>query len=367
MAAPPPAFRIRTIAYFTGAVHSTEAEWDAEVARAAEFLGAAKRLYEGAGRSALCPTSDVACCPGWVTSLARCIAALLNASSQTTHRRGAGYEVQTTRLVTRALSAATSAASAAATAALLERLCLARGLTFLSLGDTSDEQLLRDGVFSEIAALTNHTSCSFRCGLAALCCLGGGVRVAGRLQMPLLQRLDAPSPSPRNHGSWRPGMGLGTARQLATVIHGLEEGKPGACFRFGVGFNCRPGIPYFPCAAAPAGGAGFAVGTENSGLLHAAFQQAATQAAPGGSRSILDLAHYCLHATFAQALQPVEALAHQLSAATGCPYMGIDASIAPALEPPSLSAAYELVGLGKFGGAGTLAISGGRGELQHPG
>lgn len=61
----------------------------------------------------------------------------------------------------------------------------------------------------------------------------------------------------------------------------------------------------------------------------------------------------------AEALQPVQALAEQLATATGQPYLGIDASLAPALEPPSIPAAYELLGLGRFGGAGTLAVSGG--------
>lgn len=73
-----------------------------------------------------------------------------------------GYEVQTCRIVTRALSAAASAAAAAATAAQLERLCLARGIQFLSLGCTSDMRLLEDGCFDQIAALTDHTSCTFR-------------------------------------------------------------------------------------------------------------------------------------------------------------------------------------------------------------
>lgn len=71
------------------------------------------------------------------------------------------------RIVTRALSAARSAREAAATAAMLERLCLARGITFLSLGATSDLRLLEQGCFNQIAACTSHSSCSFRCVPAA--------------------------------------------------------------------------------------------------------------------------------------------------------------------------------------------------------
>jgi hypothetical protein len=74
----------------------------------------------------------------------------------------AGYEVQTLRIVTRALSAARSAKEAAHLAALLERLCLAHGVTLLSLGATSDAALLQQGFLLRIAACTSHTSCSFR-------------------------------------------------------------------------------------------------------------------------------------------------------------------------------------------------------------
>ncbi len=155
-------------------------------------------------------------------------------------------------------------------------------------------------------------------------------------------------------------MGQRQARRLAEAIHGLAESKPAASFRFGVTFNCPAErcIPYFPAAAAPEGRGGFALGMENSALLHQAFQQAAAQAAADGSLNVLDAAQRCLHDTFAAALGPVEELARQLEAATGQQYLGLDASIAPALEPPSIPQAYELLGLGRFGGSATLAISG---------
>lgn len=146
---------------------------------------------------------------------------------------------------------------------------------------------------------------------------------------------------------------------LAAAIHGLEEGKHGACFRFCTAFNCQPGIPFFPVASAPAQESPcWAIGTENSGLLHAAFKEAAEAAASGGN--VLDCAQDSLRLVMASALEPVEALAQQLAAATGHTYLGIDASIAPALEPPSIGDAYELLGLGRFGLSGTLAISGER-------
>lgn len=154
-------------------------------------------------------------------------------------------------------------------------------------------------------------------------------------------------------------MGQVQARQLASAIHSLAETTSGAgCFRFGVAFKCQPGIPYFPVAAAGEGVDGFAIGTENSALLHQAFQQASAEVeATAGASSVLDAAQGCLRRVMAAALLPVQVLAHELVASTGQPYLGIDASIAPALEPPSIPAAYELLGLGRFGGAGTLAVS----------
>ncbi|KAL4434181.1 hypothetical protein ABPG75_000622 [Micractinium tetrahymenae] len=283
------AFRIRTISFFTPALPDDEAGWRAEIEQAAAFLKQAQALFEQHG-----------------------------------------YEVQTVRIITRALSAAATTEEAVATAAQLERLCLAAGVSFLNLGATCSEPLLREGVFQRISEVTSHTSCSF---------------------------------------SWQRDMGQQQARQLAGAIHGLAEATGGAGnFRFGVAFNCPPGIPYFPvgCAGGPApaedGGCstarGFAIGTENSALLHRAFEAAAAEvAASGGAANVLDVAQGCLRRVLASALQPVEALAQQLSTSARQAYLGIDASLAPALEPPSIPAAYELLGLGRFGGAGTLAIS----------
>ncbi|KAL4860099.1 hypothetical protein ACK3TF_000310 [Chlorella vulgaris] len=151
-------------------------------------------------------------------------------------------------------------------------------------------------------------------------------------------------------------MGPKQAQQLAAAIHALAEQSEGAAnFRFGVGFRCPPGIPYFPAATAPET-AGFAIGTENSGLLFQAFQQARASSGDEGG-CILDAAQAALGRVMAGALQPVEELAQQLAAGTGREYFGIDASIAPALDPPSIPAAYELLGLGRFGASGTLAVS----------
>lgn len=351
-ATPQHGFRIRTVSLFCPNTFTSTEEWEPEVSRAAAFLKQAQQLFEEHGE--LPPLAPAA----------RCTSATLSARLSHQRLSTAGYEVQTVRLVTRALSAAASAEHAAALAAGLEQLCLAAGIRFLSLGSTSDLRLLRGGVFAKIAAVTDYTSCSFRCGCwsAPASTLPAACPAAPRAHLPPNQRPRPLHPRPR---SWQPGMGQREARALAAAIHGLEAGKPGATFRFGVSFNCeRRCIPYFPAAAAGEGpeGAGFAIGTENSGLLHRAFQAAAAEvaAADGSGGSVLDAAQASLAREMTAALAPVEALAQQLAAAAGRPYRGIDASIAPALEPPSIPAAYELLGLGAFGGCGTLAISGGR-------
>lgn len=314
-------FKIRTVTSFVAALPDSDEGWQNEIRRAAHFLRRAQQLYECKGASV--PTGML----GARASHDAPVASL-----------AAGYEVQTLRICTRALSAATD--NAAALASRLEEHCLEQGITFLSLGSTSDVRLL-DGAC--LAALTrSFSSCSFRCGTQRFVELMLFAR-QGRLFLLC---------------SWQQGMGLREARQLAAAIHGLAEQTAGAGnFRFGVAFNCEPGIPYFPVAAAGPNTVGFAIGTENSGLLHAAFQQAAASVQSTGG-SVLDAAQASLQAVMEAALGPVQALAEELAAATGQPYLGIDASIAPALEPPTIPQAYELLGLGRFGCCGTLAISG---------
>ncbi len=86
--------------------------------------------------------------------------------------------MQTVRIITRVLSAATSAGEAAATAALLERLCLGAGISFLNLGTTSSEALLREGLLQKISEVTSHTSCSFRWVLTCRGCCAVPVHLA---------------------------------------------------------------------------------------------------------------------------------------------------------------------------------------------
>ena len=191
-------------------------------------------------------------------------------------------------------------------------------------------------------------------------------------------------------------------RAAATAVLRLSRESPGgeACFKFAATFNCAPGIPFFPAGAAalccvhpfvhvrsPCGwhmrvcGEGyhegqrsFALGLENSGLVYEAFR--------GCQEGDLGAAATALESVMNKALVKVDAACQELasehcmqvrwrprpSLLTRCAdttpreqYDGIDTSVAPATDAPlerTLVAAYEcLVGAGRFGGAGTLAVS----------
>ncbi|GAB4816798.1 hypothetical protein N2152v2_003844 [Parachlorella kessleri] len=222
----------------------------------------------------------------------------------------AGYEVQTVRIATRWLEGVSQ--EGGATAAELEGIASRLGVGFFNAGATSSLHHLKDGSISSLVQGTHFTSCSFL---------------------------------------WQQEYGFGEALQLAKLILGISQATAGAGnFRFGVAFNCPPEIPFFP-AARPGQRAGFALATENSALLYEAMDRAAKS---GGG---LEAAYTQLNQLMAAALVPLETLALQLERESGEPYVGIDASICPALERPNMAEAYErLLGPGRFGGPGTLAI-----------
>jgi uncharacterized protein (UPF0210 family) len=172
----------------------------------------------------------------------------------------------------------------------------------------------------------------------------------------------------------------------ALVITSLAAGTPGGAgnFNFAATFNTQPGIPYFPAgyaASPPSDGSTppltWAVGLENPDLVLAGVskglqQVAAASNAAAGESSTVDsngkreaapaaawsAAASALQSTVQDALLLVQATIQNVEAATGVACSGIDASIAPAVEGPSLVEAYEaLLGPGGFGGPGTLAVS----------
>ena len=138
-------------------------------------------------------------------------------------------------------------------------------------------------------------------------------------------------------------------RAGATMMRRLALETEGGLgnFRFGVGFCVGPGAPFFPIAYAdPERSPGLSIGTENSDLLVEAFANA--PADPPAS----------LFHTLWDALGPLEREAEALTEAAGCRYIGIDPSIAPALEPEaSIARAFASLGV-EIGGPGTVALCG---------
>ncbi|HIK11905.1 MAG TPA: DUF711 family protein [Oscillatoriaceae cyanobacterium M33_DOE_052] len=118
-------------------------------------------------------------------------------------------------------------------------------------------------------------------------------------------------------------------------------------FRFCAAANCPPGIPFFPVSYHQ-GETMFAIGLECSDLVSQAF--AATHN--------LETAADKLKLVFEEELGKVETIATEIATTHNITYGGIDASVAPSINPTeSLAFAYENLGLGKFGHPGTLTIS----------
>ncbi|MBI2133925.1 DUF711 family protein [Candidatus Woesearchaeota archaeon] len=119
-------------------------------------------------------------------------------------------------------------------------------------------------------------------------------------------------------------------------------------FRFCASANCGPGIPFFPASYHEGKKASFAIGLECGDLLMAAFSKSKN----------LSQAQANFKKTFSFELKKVEKAAEKISRKLKTAYDGIDASIAPSLsEAESVAFAYEKLGFGKFGEAGTLSIS----------
>eukprot|EP00931_Biecheleriopsis_adriatica_P017566 TRINITY_DN12556_c0_g2_i1.p1 TRINITY_DN12556_c0_g2~~TRINITY_DN12556_c0_g2_i1.p1 ORF type:complete len:541 (-),score=141.52 TRINITY_DN12556_c0_g2_i1:68-1612(-) len=148
---------------------------------------------------------------------------------------------------------------------------------------------------------------------------------------------------------------LAAAKQVAESVCRLGKAAPAktsevpAVFRMTVTANLDAGAPYFPGGYWKKGQApALGVALEDSGLLVQAFEGADS----------LEVAQDRLYKVFADALQPLEHTVKQLADAAGIDYAGIDCSIASsAKDSESLVKAYESLGLGRFGGAGTLSIS----------
>jgi uncharacterized protein len=139
------------------------------------------------------------------------------------------------------------------------------------------------------------------------------------------------------------------ARQTASLIKALstisEDGFSN--LRFAGLFNSGPGGAFFP-AAYHRGPDSFAIGTENSDLVFKAFSRARD----------IEMAGRFLKEIIMEEFTRIEEVANRISEKQGLIYEGIDTSIAPSVKPDeSLAFAFEQLGLGRFGDAGTLAVA----------
>jgi uncharacterized protein (UPF0210 family) len=144
-------------------------------------------------------------------------------------------------------------------------------------------------------------------------------------------------------------IGYEAARQTAALIKGLSTISPDGFsnLRFAGLCNSGPGGAFFP-AAYHRGPDSFAIGTENSDLVFKAFSHARN----------IEMAGRFLREILMEEFTRIEEIAIQLSEKKGIRYEGIDVSIAPSVKPDeSVAFAFEQLGLGRFGDAGTLAIA----------
>lgn len=142
------------------------------------------------------------------------------------------------------------------------------------------------------------------------------------------------------------------ATTLAETILAISIGTKGGegNFQFCSSFNVAPGTPFFPAAYGDGSASlSFALGCETSALLAHALPRAASSGLKTAQGRLTDL--------FLEQMQPLAAIAQQLSREHTVEYKGIDASIAPLGTAPPLTDSFESLGLGNFGESGTLAVS----------
>jgi uncharacterized protein (UPF0210 family) len=142
---------------------------------------------------------------------------------------------------------------------------------------------------------------------------------------------------------------IDAARQAAKIINKLSvlDADGFTNLRFAAIFNTKPGSPFYP-GAFHKGPVSFAVGTENSDLVCKAFSRAKD----------IKIAGSYLKDLLTSEFKKIERVGNRLQREWNIKYGGIDVSIASSVKPTeSIAFAFEKLGLGKFGGPGTLSIA----------
>ncbi|MFQ5648021.1 MAG: DUF711 family protein, partial [Candidatus Aenigmatarchaeota archaeon] len=139
------------------------------------------------------------------------------------------------------------------------------------------------------------------------------------------------------------------ARESAKLMRKLARLTPNGFenLKFAALFNVKPGCPFYP-AAYHKGQDSITIGTESSDLVYKAFSKAKN----------IERAQSVLEKTLNIEYSKLERIAKQVAKREGVRYGGIDVSIATSVKKSeSVAYAFEKLGLGKFGEAGTLAIA----------
>lgn len=226
----------------------------------------------------------------------------------------AGYEVQTVRIATQPLDTIVRnrAGLLRDLASHIHEICEVHGFQFVSLGPINSQG---DNTLADTlpGLLAEHEM------------LNASIALVSR------GRVDGPA-----------------CRTAAEVISRLAHGTPGGIgnFRFAATAGCPPGIPFFPSAYHDGGEPTLAIGLQSANLVEEAFT-----GADGPSRAAEQLI-----ALFNRAVAPIAGLSQELAEQFGWRYLGIDLSPAPMGEV-SIARAFEALGLGVFGEAGTLSIA----------
>ena len=238
----------------------------------------------------------------------------------------AGYTLQTTRIATRPVLgdlAALDDAAVAIYAGDVQRWCEAEGIGFCSLGPAPADDpafpVERIGLLPQLL-LSNEA-------------LNASVQLA----------------------SERYGVRHEALLPTAQVMGALAKVQGGEVnFRFAALACCEPGGPFFPQAYARGPEWSVSVGLQSAGVVRDAI--AGLAARVGGGLATLAALDDAVSAALVAASEPVVALVRELTDAAGYAFGGIDLSPAP-MGDESIAAAFEAVGLGTFGGPGTLAIA----------
>ncbi len=135
----------------------------------------------------------------------------------------------------------------------------------------------------------------------------------------------------------------------AQLVKKLADAEPGgfANLRYASLFNVGPGSPFFP-ASYHKGPVSITIGTENSDVLFDSFSQAGS----------MDEGALILNEKMNRQMKSIQEITEIIAVDENINYGGIDVSIAPSIqENESVAYAFERLGIGKFGGAGTLAVA----------